>query len=126
MVGEQGQLNFISITTILVSTDFYPTPNTFIYLGYAFETTITSTDGFTTLQAISDGGLLTSSSSSLFFGIRGFNFTMEGTRLFLLDIATQAPFRSNLITNSFMKYTEISVFLFVKRQCVTATDYYHV
>ncbi len=45
-VGKKGQLNYISITTILVSSDFYPTPNTFVYLGYAFESTITSTNGF--------------------------------------------------------------------------------
>lgn len=127
-VGEKGRLNFISITTILIETGFYPNPNDYTRLGYSFETRLTSTDGWLIFDAISKGLLLDTTDNSLFFGINGFNFTMEGTRLFLLDIATEPSniFRNNLATNTFMIHTDVSVLLLADRTCPAGTDFYHV
>jgi hypothetical protein len=75
---------------------------------------------------MSGGGLFTSTDNSIFFGIRGFNFTMEGTRLFLLDIANQTDSTKNLHTNNYMKYTELSFLLLANRACATPSDFYWV
>ncbi len=46
--------------------------------------------------------------------------------MFLLTIATQPIYRSNLETNAFMLYTEIAALIIVKRQCLdtTAVNYW--
>lgn len=68
---------------------------------------------------------LFSKDNVFFFGIRGFKFKMEQTRLFLLTISTQATFISNLKTNAFMEYVELSSMVIVDRAC-TAGEYFYL
>jgi hypothetical protein len=73
---------------------------------------------------MSASNLFSQTDNSMIFGIRGFYFTIEDTRLFLLEVATQTDFRTNLMTNTFNQYTELAVFVAVQRACPAGKYFY--
>ena len=128
-VTEKGKLNYISITTILIDSTYYPVPNDYKILGQVLQTTLRNDGppktGFDQLDFMNKGGLFTKD-NGFFFGMRGFKFKMEQTRMFLLTISptTQLMSVSNLEASSW-EYVDISMMVMVDKDCDPINVGYH-
>ena len=100
-ITEKGKLYSISISTIVIDASYYlPAPDPYTTLGQVLFTSLkndATKSGFGQLDFMNLGGLF-SKDNAFFFGIKGFKFKMEQTRLFLLTISptTQLISASNL------------------------------
>lgn len=100
-VTEKGKLFSITITTVVIDASYYPpAPDPYTTLGQVLLTSLkndAAKSGFGELDFMNIGGIF-AKDNAFFFGIKGFKFKMEQTRLFLLTISptTQLMSASNL------------------------------
>ncbi len=81
-VDEKGIINYISITTLIVSGALFPNASSYDPVNLLLNVDISvnasgNTTGWADFNALSSSDLFEQTDNSLFFGINGFKFSMQ-------------------------------------------------